>query len=395
MLWRRRKLSDTGHVPKRKRRWGRRAGYFFLVVLVVLLIGRAILPIAVKWYVNRTISRSPVFIGKIGDVDIHLWRGAYTINNISLSKTTGNVPVPLFAAKELDLSIQWSALIKGRLVGEVTMNEPQLNFVDAPDDSSSQSGAGGPWMDMLGDLFPFKINRADLHSGSIHFRAYQASPPVDVYLGHLEASIENLSNIQNDTTPLMATVTAHAMAMDSAQLDYQMKFDPTSYRPTFQMAVKLIGLDVTKINDLGRAYGKFDFERGWFDLVIEINAQAGGLDGYVKPLFRNLRIISWQDVKEDNILGVFWEALVGGTTQVLSNPPRDQFGTIIPLSGDLTQPNADILTTIGNILRNAFVRAYLPKLQGKAPDIDGLQFGTGTALDMDAINNDQNKDGKK
>ena len=31
---------------------------------------------------------------------------------------------------------------------------------------------------------------------------------------------------------------------------------------------------------------------------------------------------------------------------------------------------------IGNVLRNAFIRAYLPRLQGTAaPDIDWLQFG--------------------
>ena len=48
-----------------------------------------------------------------------------------------------------------------------------------------------------------------------------------------------------------------ALVLDHARLDYEMKFDPFSYRPTFQMATRLIGLDVTKTNDLARAYGKF------------------------------------------------------------------------------------------------------------------------------------------
>jgi len=29
-----------------------------------------------------------------------------------------------------------------------------------------------------------------------------------------------------------------------------MRLDPSSYRPTFHMAARLLGLDVTKINDL-------------------------------------------------------------------------------------------------------------------------------------------------
>ena len=62
------------------------------------------------------------------------------------------------------------------------MDEPELNFVDAPDESSGQSGEGGPWLKMLDDLFPFRINSAIVRNGSVHFRAFQTNPPVDVYL---------------------------------------------------------------------------------------------------------------------------------------------------------------------------------------------------------------------
>jgi hypothetical protein len=151
--------------------------------------------------------------------------------------------------------------------------------------------------------------------------------------------------------------------MDQAKFEYKMTLDPFAYRPTFHMGMRLLGLDVTKINDLAMSYGKFDFERGWFDLVVEADAKEGLLSGYAKPLFRNLKIFSLsEDIKDENVLELFWQALVGGLTNLLKNRPRDQFGTLIPFSGDLSQATtADILATIGNILRNAFVRAYLPR----------------------------------
>lgn len=175
---------------------------------------------------------------------------------------------------------------------------------------------------------------------------------------------------------MMATVDATALAMDQAQFEYHMKFDPFSYRPNFQLAVRLLGLDVTQINALARSYGAFDFERGYFDLVVELNARAGGLQGYVKPLFRDIKVFSLKnDIKKDNPLQLFWEALVGLATDVLKNQQRDQFGTQIPITGTLDRPNEDILVTIGNVLRNAFIRAYLPRLEGTTPDIDWMQFG--------------------
>ena len=63
--------------------------------------------------------------------------------------------------------------------------------------------------------------------------------------------------------------------MDQAKLDFKMSLDPFSYRPTFHFGLRLLGLDVTKINDLSLNYGKFDFKRGWFDVVMEAGLAGG------------------------------------------------------------------------------------------------------------------------
>src|SRR6267378_1666775 len=354
----------------------RRVIITLLVLAIVLGAGRATLPWAVRNYVNRTLDRNPLYQGNIGEVQIHLWRGAYSNQDIRLSKTTGNVPVPLFAAKRVDFAIQWNALIHHKIVGRVLMEQPELNFVDAPSDSESQTGAGGPWLQLIRDLFPFTINRAIIQDGSVHFRAYQTPKPVDVYLSHVDATVDNLGNIGHETTPLVATVQATAMVMDQAKLEFKMTLDPFSYRPTFHMVLRLLGLDVVKINDLALAYGKFDFKRGWFDLVVEADSKEGQISGYVKPLFRNLKVFSLsQDIKEDNVLQFFWQALVGAVTSVFKNQSRDQFGTLIPFSADATgKTTADILATLGNLLRNAFIRAYLPRLENGPETLEGLKF---------------------
>lgn len=170
------------------------------------------MPSYLRWYVNSTIDKNPLYDGRIGDVHIHLYRGAYSIDDIRLNKTTGNVPVPLFAAKRLDLAIQWKELLHRKLVGRVVMQNPELNFVDAGNESETQTGAGGPWLDMLRELTPFKLNAIIVQEGSIHFRAFQRDPPVDVYLSQLNASIENLTNVRDETAPLISTVNASALA---------------------------------------------------------------------------------------------------------------------------------------------------------------------------------------
>ncbi len=349
------------------------------------------LPGFIRWYVNRVLDRNILYEGKIGDVTVNLWRGAYSISDVRLLKTTGNVPVPFIECKTLELAVQWNAILHGKIVGQVVMDQPQLNFVDSSDDSAAQTGAGGPWLQTLTDLFPFKLNSVQIHQGSIHLRSYKARQPVDVYLDQIEASVDDLTNIEDQITPLLTTVEADGMAMDQAQFEFRMKLDPFSYRPTFHMAMRLMGLDVTQINDLARIYGQFDFKRGWFDLVVEADASEGQMQGYVKPLFRDLKVFDLiGDIKTDeNPLQYFWQAVLGVATNVFKNQPRDQFGTQIPFTGDLEQPSIDILTTIGNVLRNAFIRAYLPRLDSGADSVEGLQFGPPSVTDPISVGDQQ------
>ena len=362
--------------PRRRRRGWRILLWSVLILVLLGGIGRALLPWFLRDYVNRTLDRNPLYAGTIGEVHVQLRRGAYSIDDVRISKTTGNVPVPFFAAKRVDFALEWKSLLHHKVVGRVVMEQPDLNFVDGEGEGEDQSGAGAPWLKLIRDLFPFRINSAYVRNGAIHFRAFNSEKPVDVYLSQVQASIENLTNIRDETKPLISTVQVAGLAMDQAKFEYNMTLDPFSYRPSFRMALRVLGLDVTQLNDLSRNYGKFDFERGWFDLVVEARAEEGQLTGYAKPLFRNLKIFSpSEDFKDENVLRSFWQALVGGVTTLLKNQRRDQFGTVIPFSGDLSgATTTDILATIGNVLRNAFIRAYLPRLEGGQESIEGLTF---------------------
>jgi hypothetical protein len=354
----------------------------FLLLIVVGLIARPFMPQMIRWYVNRTLDESQLYRGKIGDIELSLWRGAYAIDDVRLSKISGDVPVPLFSGKRVEFALEWRSLMHGKLVGRLLLEEPELNFVDAPDPDDAQTGAGGPWLEMIRDLFPFKINSAQVRNGSVHFRTYQKKVPVDVYLTELDADVDNLTNIQNDTTSLVTTVTAHALAMEEAKFEFQMKLDPFSYKPTFHLATRLLGLDVTKINDLAMAYGAFNFKQGSFDLVIEAEAQEGQFKGYVKPLFRNLQVFRLgQDIQQDNPLQFFWQALVGGAATVLKNQSRDQVATSIPFTGSVDNPKAGVLTTVANLLRNAFIRAYLPRLENGQTGVEDMEFQPATFED--------------
>jgi hypothetical protein len=68
---------------RKRHRALRRFGLILMVLGIFLGIGRAFLPAIVRDYVNRTLDRNLLYEGRIGDVQVHLWRGAYSISDMA------------------------------------------------------------------------------------------------------------------------------------------------------------------------------------------------------------------------------------------------------------------------------------------------------------------------
>lgn len=334
--------------------------------LLVLAALRAALPGWVKEFVNRTLDQGAEYTGDVGDIEVHLWRGAYAINDVRITKRRHAVAVPFFRCPRIEFSVDWRSLRHGTVRGTVRMESPELNFVAGATSADTQTGGQEPWLSIIKDLYPFELDRAEVVDGRVHFHAFHTRPKVDVALSEVNATLDNLSNIQQRSDAKPATLHAEAAAMESGHVQLDMTLDPDAHRPTFDMAARLLDLDVTRLNTLALAYGDFDFSQGRFDLVVEATAQDGQLEGYAKPLFRGLRVVDLRDFRDDDPLQLLWEALVGVAGAVFRNQSRDQFGTRFSFAGTVDEPRTSVLQVVGNVLYNAFVRAYLPQVEGRS-----------------------------
>jgi len=106
-----------------------------------------------------------------------------------------------------------------------------------------------------------------------------------------------------------------------------------------------------------------DASKGTFSVFTEMQVRQGKMQGYVKPIIKHLEIARWKGVRE-NPLKVIWETIVAGAAEILKNQPKDQIATRIPLKGDISNPDAGIFATIGELLRNAYIQALFPTLEG-------------------------------
>jgi uncharacterized protein involved in outer membrane biogenesis len=334
-----------------------------IVGLVVVIVAAHIaLPYVVRNYLNDKLADMGDYRGQVTDVDLALWRGAYRINGLKIVKVDGKVPVPLLDAPVIDLAVSWHSLwYDHAVVAEVAFVGPELNFVDGgPDKKQSQTGAGTNWQAQLDKLLPITLNELRIQDGKITFSNFNSTPKVKIDADNINASVFNLTNVEDKAGKRDARFEGKAMLMGHAPLESTATFDPFSFED-FDFKLRATGVQLKRMNDFASAYGKFDFNAGDGDVVIEAQANNGQLSGYIKPLLRNVDIFNWQQDVENQNKGFFrsiWEAVVGGSETVLKNQGKNQFATRVELSGSVHNQNISAFEAFVQILRNAFVKAF-------------------------------------
>lgn len=354
--------------------------WLVLILVVAVLVVRAMLPIWVRDYVNRKLNEIEGYSGHVADVDIHLWRGAYSVHGIEIKKTGGGVPVPFFSAPTIDMSVEWKALFEGALVGEIHFEQPKINFVNGRSQATSQVGVDKPWMDKIGDLFPLKINRATVSGGEIHYRDFSRTPKVDVEMDQIRMVATNLTNSRKLSETLNAEVEIAGRPLRSGQFKANIDMDPYAAKPTFALELEADAIPLVKLNDFAKAYAAITFEEGTLRVATSMNSKQGRFTGFFEPVFDKMVIF---DPSEDNEnpIDFIWQGIVGGLTRIIRNQPKDRFGTKVPISGSFDDPAPAVLDTVFNVFRNAFVKAFEGKLSNNDIDLENLQKSSETKKD--------------
>jgi len=338
--------------------------WVLVVIAATAVIMHLYFAIWVRDYVNRKLSEIPDYRAHVDDVTLHLWRGAYQIHNIKIEKVSHHVPVPFFSAPLIDLSVEWKALLQGSFVGEIDFHRPELNFVNGRSKAEQQAAVDQPWAEKIKQLFPLKFNRFAVHNGEIHYRDFSSDPNVDIVIDRVQMVATNLTNSKKLSKSLIAEIQGTGRPLREGQARVQMSLDPYASKPTFALNLELREIPLTKLNDFARAYGHFDFKSGTLRLATQLSSKNGSFTGYVEPVFDNMTIGTAQDEKANPLSGL-WASVVNGLTKVIRNQPKNRFGTRVPISGSFDQPQPAILTTVFNVFRNAFVKAFEGKLENQ------------------------------
>lgn len=354
--WRMNTIEKTKQPGKKRKKWK----ILLISVLAILLIARLILPFVVLKFVNKTLAGIKGYYGHVEDVDLALIRGAYQINNLRLVKvdtlSRQQDTIPFFTTPQIDLSVEWRAIFKGRIVGEIEVEKPVLNFVKGKHKNEDVKQDTTDFNEVIKKLMPLTINRFQINDGQIHFRDPYASPVIDVPMRNIRVTAENLSNVNDSNKVLPSSLVAKG-DIYGGTFNLNVKLNALEKQPTFDLDAGIDNVDMVNLNPFFKEYGKFEVEAGNFGLYTEFAAKNGAFNGYVKPLIKEMKV-----AKDGNFAQIAWQTLIQGVDNLLENNNTDKMGTKLPIKGRFDDPDAGLWTAISYVLKNAFVFALQPSV---------------------------------
>jgi len=358
----------------RVRAWPRRVVIALVVVALVLLAARIALPYVVKRQVNQRLQHIEGYAGHVEDIGIALIRGAYTLENIAIYKINGAAREPFFMSRHIDFSLAWRELFHGKIVSDITIDRPEVNVVAAGPEMS-QKDIDRRWQQVVKDLFPIDITYLKITNGSVRYQDLTKQPKVDLFITNMHVVASGLRNRAGEKgKEFPAEISIDGETLGGGKLKLLVVADPLADQPHFHLSAKLDDVNLPDLNESLRAYANVDVGRGTFRMAAEMAGKDGGFQGYVKPFFEDLDFRNLED-KKKNVLNHIWERIVAGIAWLVKNKERDQVGTRIPFQGRFGDPQVGLLTTIRNLFRHGFIRAFNPTLEGSVQADNVLPTG--------------------
>ncbi len=196
-----------------------------------------------------------------------------------------------------------------------------------------------------------------LTHSEVKFLNEAADPHYRLTISDMNLRATNLSNHQSKGS---ANLQLSGKFMGSGDTTFTGVLRPENNGPNFDFDLASQNTDLTSLNDLLRAYGKFDVASGRVSVFSQVTVKDHYVNGYVKPLFTDITVYDSNKDAKKPILHQVYELAIGGAAKILKNHASQNVATRVDIAGPVNTPNLSTWQAIGQFLENAFINAIIP-----------------------------------
>jgi hypothetical protein len=293
-------------------------------------------------------------------------RAQYTIENVPLSALDPQIRQINVAVSGGRLSsnglLEYSPKVTRVQVDNATVDRVALGYLHAPATQQAEARRvkeTGKQIEKQNNrpAVDISVGEFDVTHSSFSYTDKTTDPNYRVFFSDADIALKNLSNHQKQGA---ADLILRGKFMGSGDTNVSGNFLASQHGPAFNLKVAIQNTDLPSMNDILRAYGRFDVAAGQFSVFSDISIKDGAMNGYVKPMFANLKVYDYQKDKDTGVLHQAKEIVIGGAFHLFKNSRTKQVATDIDLKGKLTNPDTSTWQALAQVLRNAFIEAIIP-----------------------------------
>lgn len=345
-----------------------------LLVCTTFLGAYWVAPTLIKQHLNQQVLASMgAYSGRIEKVTLQLSSFSYVLHGMHIERKNSQAQHPFFAAEQLIISISLISAFNGKLDVNAHLHAAELNFIDSPSEPRRQTGEGTNWLNIFQSILPTSVNTLTLDDGTIRFINNDTKPQVSLTSHNIRAQLTNLSSATRSNELRSATGYFQSSVEQSGELFAKAEFDPDHF-DNFHLKATAKSIQLEEFNEFFEAYAHLDFKSGYGDLLIELFAEQGNLNGYIKPFVHDIQIISWkQDVEDqhDNPLKLIWELSLEVVQNIITTLGTDELATKIELSGDISRAQVQSWPAFGEAIKNMLLNSVKKKFDVTGDTNDG------------------------
>lgn len=338
-----------------------------ILAAVVVALGALRLYFVPQWiskHIESQIRHIEDYEVTYRDFELSLLDGSYALNRVALQKKDSPLPLPFFEAEKLTIALDLSSVLTDRWVTEIAVHHPVLNFINGPDEISSQTKISSQWVKTIEDLASFPVNKMKIIDGAINYHDFHSVPRILLSMSEVNLSGNNLYN-QDGAESIFTGQVEGSGKVSEGLIKVKMELNVFYENPMFNLTAELVNLNLSDVRDFIQAYGKVDVQQGIFSLYTEATTKNDKVIGFVKPRIQDVAIASNENDSALNRLRQLGDEQRTAWTVKLNdlNSPNE-----INFEGSLDHPGINLWSAAALTLHKAFIEALLATIDSASPE---------------------------
>lgn len=190
-----------------------------LALLLVIVVAVSFIDEPLRVYAEREMNhRLPAYMVRIGALDLHPMSLSLDLENITVSQKDRADP-PIAAISKLHGSLEWSALLSGRVVTDQLIEHPVIHFLrpQAEKELEESPEQKQSWQELLLAMHEVQLNEVRITDGDVTYRDDATSKPL--HLTELNVLAKNIRNVRSAPFQYPSHLQIEMVVFDKGRFD--------------------------------------------------------------------------------------------------------------------------------------------------------------------------------